>query len=388
MTAIQFLSYLQRAHRSYIHYVLCAIVYSYFSSLAMAQSGVEYETPPFGQFPSPSAGRLLAGELVAIDHVNRRGAIRLDGDGSEETYHHSPAHQFALLPYGEVWFHGAPAELRDIPIGTHLHGRFLLPPITDLAISPPPAEHEKYVPKETHALILEDDFTYYERLGVSWQIEAVDRQKGLITLAQSSQNKAGKVYTFDMATRVWRGRTVGNIDDLTRGQMFSCGMTWAPDWKNGQMQLADVWLDSESKSLATELQLRQHLRHERFRWLPGWIDHVDHDPSGSGVVTLTLFGGKHSSLYDDIRKAKYFEVAASDPTLRTWWHNHDKKGGDLVELIEYPTPPPGSSGIQLRLKCPELLAGYRPGAVVRVRPPEWPNFTLPPEERIKRLDDR
>ncbi|GIT38142.1 MAG: hypothetical protein Ct9H300mP7_0630 [Verrucomicrobiota bacterium] len=26
-----------------------------------------------------------------------------------------------------VWYHGAPADVRDIPPGTHMHGRFLLP---------------------------------------------------------------------------------------------------------------------------------------------------------------------------------------------------------------------------------------------------------------------
>ena len=33
-----------------------------------------------------------------------------------------------MLPYGSVRYRGGAATLRDIPIGTHLHGWFYLPP--------------------------------------------------------------------------------------------------------------------------------------------------------------------------------------------------------------------------------------------------------------------
>ncbi len=29
-----------------------------------------------------------------------------------------------MLPYGDLYYHGAPAALQDIPLGTHLHGVF------------------------------------------------------------------------------------------------------------------------------------------------------------------------------------------------------------------------------------------------------------------------
>ena len=31
-----------------------------------------------------------------------------------------------MLPYGSIYYHGAPAALQDIPLGTHLHGLFYL----------------------------------------------------------------------------------------------------------------------------------------------------------------------------------------------------------------------------------------------------------------------
>ena len=42
--------------------------------------------------------------------------------------HEGRLHHFAMLPYGMIRYRGAPAELRDIPIGTVLYGRFYLPP--------------------------------------------------------------------------------------------------------------------------------------------------------------------------------------------------------------------------------------------------------------------
>ena len=65
------------------------------------------------------------GELVFVDHVNRRGSLRLHVDGH---FHEGRLHHFAMLPYGMIRYRGAPAELRDIPIGTVLYGRFYLPP--------------------------------------------------------------------------------------------------------------------------------------------------------------------------------------------------------------------------------------------------------------------
>src|SRR6266446_8027324 len=115
-----------------------------------------------GLFPPPNAGHYLSGELVAVHHVNRTGALRLVGDGEENRYHAAPSHRFAMLPYGTLRYHGAPAELRDIPIGTVLHGYFVLPPEGDTSIPPPDKAVAKYVPKYNHALTLEDDFSFYQ----------------------------------------------------------------------------------------------------------------------------------------------------------------------------------------------------------------------------------
>ena len=65
--------------------------------------------------------------------VLRRGSLRLHVDGH---YHEGRLHHFAMLPYGMIRYRGAPAELRDIPIGTVLYGRFYLPPDPETSAVP------------------------------------------------------------------------------------------------------------------------------------------------------------------------------------------------------------------------------------------------------------
>ena len=349
--------------------------------------------PKLGEFPPPDAGTYYAGELVSVDHVNRRGAIRLDGDGSDGKYHSAPSHRFALLPYGTIRYHGAPAELRDIPIGTHVHGRFVLPPAGDTTIAPPTREPQ-HVPKETHVITLEDDISFYQRQGQTWTITAVDLKKGTLAVTSSGTAatnglRGAKTFELDLSTRIWKGRQFAKLSELAAQQVVQLNLTWAPEWKNGVFHIADVWIDQESRDVSAEQQRRLHVRHQHHRWLAGWIDHVEHLAGGHGIVTVTLFGGMDPSLYDEVRKhTGGFDIAAADVTLRSWWQDHDKKGGDRVELKELPNPPPGSSGIQIRVKCWALLEGYRPGRIVRVRPHSWPNSKLPPEERIQNADDR
>ena len=81
-------------------------------------------------------------------------------------------------------------------------------------------------------------------------------------------------------------------------------------------------------------------------------------------------------------------IAAGETTLRTWWQEHDSKGGPVLDFKDILNPPPGSSGLQFRVQIGELLEGYRPGRIVRLRPNGFPSVKLPPEERVKNLDDR
>ncbi len=353
--------------------------------------------PAYGKFPQQGVGVYLAGELVSVDHVNRRGAIRLVGDNNDDRYHSAPSHRFALLPYGTVRYHGAPAELRDVPIGTVLHGYFVLPPEGDTSIPLPEKNASRYLLKQTHAVQLEDDFSFYQRQGRAWKVASIEAEQGKLKVSATGQpSKDGlqgeQVFEIDSSTRVWKGREIAELKDVAVEQVVQLNLTWAPDWKNGQFHVADVWLDDESRAVAAEVQRRIHVRHQRTRWLAGWVDHVEHLQAGRGIVTVTLFGGMDASLYEAAKaQAKPgggASIAAGEPTLRTWWQEHDSKNGPVLDFKHDPNPPLGSSGLQLRVQIGELLEGYRPGRIVRFRPNGFPNVKLPPEERVKSLEDR
>ena len=348
------------------------------------------QIPVQGKFPPAGVAKYFAGELVAIDHVNRRGALRLDGDGSEDAYHSAPSHQFAILPYGTLTYHGALAELRDIPIGTHLHGHFLLPPEGDTTIPAPSGEGGKYVPPYNHALTLEDDFSYHQGNNRAWKINAIDLAKGTLDLTLTPGDKKPEVpVTIDRSTRIWKGRTIATLEDLAPDQLVQINFTWAPDWRFGQFHAADIWIDDESRVIASEAQRQLHIRYLTHRWLPGWIDHVEHQPGGKGIVTLTLFAGPYPSFFENGRvkpqSGHFARLAASDNTLRTWWKDNDSTPGHIIETKDLPNPPPGSSGLQIRIPLDQLLDGIRPGRIIRIQTVGLPMSRNPAEERIKSL---
>ena len=352
--------------------------------------------PQPGQFPPVDAGMYIAGELVMIDPVNRRGGLRLDGNDPNDRYQNGPLHSFAMLPYGMCWFNGAPAELRDIPLGTHVHGCFFLPPAGEEKTIPPlPPHYGKFEINHNHVLLLEDDFSFYQRRGQGWKVASLDAAKGkinVVPVGKSAKDGINKPYTFDIdhVTRVWKGRRLVDLKDNTPDTTVLFNLGWSQGWRDKEYGVSEIWLDEESAKFSTELQRRRHVRYERQRWLPGWIDSVENFDFGGGIVTLTLFGGKDQSLYEDLKttRDKGFGVAVSEKTLRTWFHRSDKKIGQVLEWNETPNPPPGSSGIQVRMKFTELLDGYRPGRFVRVKSDAWIFVTVPPEERIKSMEER
>ena len=89
--------------------------------------------PEAGKFPPLEKAHSYRGELVFVDHANRRGSIRVEGTGK---FHRNDPQPFAMLPYGVIRYHGAPADLRDIPLGTVLHVRAFLPPDPKISAVP------------------------------------------------------------------------------------------------------------------------------------------------------------------------------------------------------------------------------------------------------------
>jgi len=345
-----------------------------------AESPADY-VPKLAEFPPAGVGVELAGELVTVDHVNRRGGLRLDGDFQEDRYHSAPTFAFALLPYGEVYFHGAPADLHDVPLGTRLVGRFVLPPEGDTTV---PAVASKYLPPQNHALLLEDDFSRALRAGRGWKVTAFDREQGRLTLEAVSlagEPVAGSepvTHSVDGSTRIWKGTGFGTLDDLAAAAaadgVIQLNLTWHPAWANKQFHCSDLWLDPPAWEAASERQRQRHLRRMNLYWVPARIDSVQHDAAGKGGLTVTLLGGFDPEVYKrftvkpDVSNSEFpVYVACAAATLRSWWQNHDKASATVTARREVPDPPLGSSGIELdiRLNSP-LQEGFQPGRFVRL----------------------
>ena len=115
-----------------------------------------------------------------------------------------------MWPYGVIRYRGATAEWRDFPIGTHVHGYFHLPPEGDTSI-PKPTHQAFYVPKENHAILLEDDLSFYQRNGQTWKVEEIASKTRLIKLSPAGQKasdgrSAQEPLTIDASTRYCTGR--------------------------------------------------------------------------------------------------------------------------------------------------------------------------------------
>jgi hypothetical protein len=357
------------------------------------------------------------GELVFVDHANRRASIRVRGTGM---FRLNDPHPVAMLPYGIVRYHGAPADLRDIPLGTMLHIKAFLPP--DPKISAVPvlplnskeldANHNRgagIFPAENHVLLLEDEPSHCEREGLVWKLKEVDLKNnaGMITATrepkQGGESKAAEEkLTFDAATRVWRGRECLRIADLTgegiwpesgrkalAGQVVQLGITWkpTPDGVWNRFHISDIWLDEAALRQAALFQTETHTAFIRSRWMPAWIDTVEYGKSGRATVTATLFGGMDASLYADFKQGGGLVVNGAENTLKhTGGHygaGHIASKGRILAVAQTGGQVPlGSSGIQVRFEVDTIIEAIRPMRVVRIAPGGWGGGYIPREEFI------
>ncbi len=394
---------------------------------ALAAASEPFRPEP-GKFPPLDKAHSYRGELVFVDHVNRRGSLRVEGIG---VFRRNDPHPFAMLPYGMVRYHGAPADLRDIPLGTVLHVRAYLPPDPEISAVPvlpvnnkeKDANHSRGIgiaPAENHVLLLEDEPSHCQREGLVWKLREVEIKGREGTIIASREPKLGKdsktdgeTLTFDAATRVWRGRECLRIEHLiaegvwpTRGrkaldgQAVQLGITWKPT-PGGvftQFHISDIWLDDAAMQNATIHQTETHKAFIRSRWLPGWIDAVEYGQFGRATVTATLFGGMDPSLYADFKKDVPALMNGVENTLK-----HTEGGtagptqmaarGKLLDVTQVPGDIPlGSSGIRIRFETDLITEGLRPARVVRVRPADWPDVHVPREEYLNggssNLDER
>ena len=378
--------------------------------------------PEHGKFAPLGKAHSYRGELVFVDHANRRGSIRIQTEGKFRFISPSP---FAMLPYGIVRYHGAPADLRDIPLGTMLHVRAFLPPdpkISAVPVLPIDNRTKKAgyagtgsAPAENHVLLLEDDPSYCQREGKVWKLKEVEVSNNQGMIITSRERKAGSdgnlhevAMTFDAATRIWRGREYLGVEDLIaegtwpasgrkilNDQAVLLGITWKPT-PGGvftRFHISDIWLDDAAMGRATRNQTETHKAFIRSRWMPGWVDAVEYGKFGKAKVRVTLFGGMDDSLYVDFKKGSGALLAQSENTLKHWaggtagTAQMASKGPVLAATKMEGEIPLGSSGIQIHFETDLITEGIRPGRVVRLRPASWPDLHIPREEYLKDSSD-
>jgi hypothetical protein len=370
--------------------------------------------PEAGKFPPLEKAYSYRGELVFVDHANRRGSVRVQGAGG--TYFRNAPQPFAMLPYGIVRYHGAPADLRDVPLGTVMHVQGFLPPDPKTSAVPVlPVDNKDKIagysgtgvaPAENHVLLLEDEPSYCIREGMVWKLKELnlDKNAGMIVAScekvGSDGNAAEEKLTFDAATRLWRGRECLGVTDLIAdgtwpasgkksldGKGVLLGITWkpTPDGVFTRFHLSDIWLDDAAMQRAASNQTETHKAFVRSRWMPAWVDSVEYGKFGHATVTMTLFGGMDPSLYADFQKGGSLAVNGSENTLKhaggAYGPAHMASKGPILNVTKQSGDIPlGSSGIQVQFETDLIIEGIRPTRVVRVCPSVWPQVQVPREE--------
>ena len=408
----------QKTPKSKYCFALCLIVTLIATATALAE---EPFRPEAGKFPPLERAHSYRGELVFVDHANRRGSIRVQKTGK---FYRNDPHPFAMLPYGVIRYHGAPADLRDIPLGTVLHVRAFLPPDPKISAVPVLPVNNKDVdaghyrgtgiaPAENHVFLLEDEPSHCLHEGMVWKLKEMELKSNEGMIVASREAKAGgdgkaseENLTFDAATRIWRGRERIVIADLIAegawpasgkkslgGQAVLLGITWKPTPGDGlagiftRFHISDIWLDDAAIQHAAQLQTETHKAFIRSRWMPAWIDAVEYGKFGRATVSATLFGGMDSSLYADFQKGSGAQMNGAENTLKhTGGHygpGHMASNGTIIDVNKATGEIPlGSSGIKIQFETDLIIEGIRPGRVVRIRPAGWPQMQLPREEYL------
>ena len=368
--------------------------------------------PENGKFPPLEKAASYRGELVFVDHATRRGSLRVE---FKSEFFRSPPTPIALLPYGMVRYHGAPADLRDIPLGTILNIRAYLPPDAKNSSVVTSPNHWYPLPLENHAILIEDEPSLCLREGKTWKLKEVDMKndQGLV-LATLESKEAAEVkapeqkLTVDATTRFWRGRESLKLADLIAegtwpangkkslgGQSVLLGLIWkpCPDGIFVRYHISDVWLDDPATQRAIRSQTEVHKSLIRSRWMPAFVDNVEYGKFGRAKVTVTLFGGMDPTLYADFKKGGQAAINGAEHSLKhtegSYGPAHMASKGSILEIIKVPGAAPlGSSGIQVMMETDLIIEGIRPGRVVRIRAPDWPNVYIPREEYLGGGDDR
>jgi hypothetical protein len=358
-----------------------------------------------GQLPPEGSAHYVSGELIRMDHTERKLTLRVDRNDNQGRALFDYPLDAAMLPYGSVYYNNQPASLKDIPIGTHMHGWFYQRPEKErfwgVRNGRPHSKNGQRATPEvdfTRCFRLEDDFTHHARKKQIWKIDTVDLSKLKLKMTATLQQDGkptGKPKLFDLmaSSTVYIGNGFGTLESIKPGQEVLMNLTWATLFGPGRVM--QIWLDPDSRKLASARQLARHRLHIRERGLPGWVTAVDDKKK---VVTILFFDSVDADLFKDLtstssnplgwptggaRKptAPKGNVVVARECLMTYNPVNDRKGGNILKIDTIPVHP-GGSGVQIQVQCSILLEGFRPTKIVRFYPASWPVNPLPKEEEF------
>ncbi len=349
-----------------------------------------------GQFPPEGSAHAVTGEMMHVDHLDRRFQIRVDRNDSQDRGIWDLPLDATMLPYGSIYYQGAPAALQDIPLGTHLHGLFYLTDPDDKTPLPDTWYKRKTPDWEFRRCFrIEDEFSFHARQKQLWKIDSVDLEtKKLTATLQDNGKPSGQPKIFDLlpGTRVMKGNGFGDLKAIQAGQTVLFNLTWVTLYGPGR--ITDVWLDEPARALVSANQLERHRQYIRERGLPGWVTAVEDEPQ---FVTVTFFDNVDAKLFDlltikdpNLPAPKDGSPPPVEPrggltvardSLMCYDPVNDRKTGSVLEVTKVPVEP-GGSGVRIKLKMDMMLEGYRPKRIVRFFPETWKVIALPKEEEF------
>lgn len=345
-------------------------------------------------FPAAKTGKRFAGELILVEHVNRRGILRLDRDGTINNYLWDLPHHFQMLPYAEITYHGAGAEFGDLPLGTHLHGIFYLGPEGDFKVVPPESQYfasrmaapdlRSVVSQYSRVLRFEDDFSYHARRGEGWKLAEFGPDKASVTIERvkladgaavtdaDDGVKNRQVLRLDRGARIWKGRQIASLEDLAIGQIVQLNLSWATLLGSTKEDglCREIWIDAASREVAAQQQRQIHIAQLKRSGLPAIILKTEQVPGegARGYVTFAFPAGLEPELIDAFKVNHPLMIWAAEPSLRGW----DGVASGRVETVtRIENPPPGHSGVEVRLHLYEMLEGLRRGRTILLALHDW-----------------
>ncbi|MCW3053694.1 MAG: hypothetical protein JWN14_2864 [Chthonomonadales bacterium] len=323
-----------------------------------------------GEFPPKGYEHRVGGELVETDVIHRAGVFRRDGDRELVN--------FTLPPYGAVFFHNTEADLRDVPLGTHL--QFWLYQDAKGVVSQAVRIQDKDTQSNSHMPATEQQrkqhFAFLKERGLPAWIDRVEGDRITVTLFSGDPDSLKALFK---AENIDPARWAREHHRVALGVANEHLRSYWPNVTNRGamvMELQTVPTDTYGCS-GVRLVLQPELMLEGFRkgrivrlFAPGWP--IEAMPFGEG-----LFAGGH-----DEEPADSKEFQPADFPYRTDFGNENLPWFQL----QPGKVPPDHSEHRVGGELVKIDSKSRTGQFRTDRMGEVVNFTMPPLASVRYLN--